>query len=99
MIDYSLFIKHPSPDILAKREARQESGEVFNAEIAVKNISDITSIGFTVDGVPLMPTYIVELLVAAIEEGHYRVELLVGETEYKLYRKFRQENISDLEKI
>lgn len=91
MIDYSLFIKHPSPDIVAKRDASNESGETFNATIAIKEIKDITSIGFTVDGAPLMPPYIVDLLVKAIEAGHYRVELLVGITEYKLYRKPRPE--------
>jgi hypothetical protein len=91
MIDYSLFIKHPSPDIELERAAgKAEPGETFNATIAVRELQALDQIGFTVDGVPLMPAYVVDLLKNAIEAGHYRVELLIGSTEYKLYRKLRQ---------
>jgi hypothetical protein len=83
-VDYSLFIKKPSPDIKA------EGHEQFHATIAIKNIDALGEIGFNVDGVPLMPAFVVTFFRLAILAGHYRVELLLGETEYKLYRKFRE---------
>jgi len=84
-VDYSLFIKTPSPDIPT------DGREVFNATIAIRDIDAMMTIGFQVDGVPLMPSYIVDFFRQAILAGHYRVELLVGVTEYKLYRKVHKE--------
>jgi len=99
--DYTLWIKNPSPDLAAKIEIDPAFGipgknqmldevghEVANITIAAVDLDYIHPIGM-INGEEVLPIWVIELLKAAVEAGHYRVELLVGRTEYKLYRKYK----------
>lgn len=84
--DFSLFIQHPSPD-LQKDEEWMRGKEIFTSTQALRHLGHLEPMG-QVNGNMILPPRVIKFLQSSIDEGNYRVELLDGETEYKLYRKF-----------
>lgn len=88
--DYSLLIAHPSPDLQNNLEWMQ-GREVFKSQIALRDLTQLQPMGF-VNGLPILPVHVIKFIQEAVARGSYRVELLDGETEYKLYRKLRDDD-------
>lgn len=78
-VKYSLFIKRPSPDLLNDPEY-MKGRETFSANIATKDLREEPANS-------LLPPNVYNFMLKEIEGGIHRIELLVGDTEYKLYVK------------
>lgn len=87
--DYSLLIHHPSPDLQVDTQY-MKGREIFSSTMALRDLTQLQPLGF-VNGKPILPVHVIKLMQSAIERGSYRVELVDGETEYKLYRKYHDD--------
>lgn len=93
-VRFSLLIKHPSPDLQNDPEYMR-GREIFNSTMALDELSlaklseKIGGIA-QVNGIAILPAFISEFLLTSWRSGAHRVELLIGETEYKMYVKPEQ---------
>lgn len=78
----SFIIQHPSRDL----DSENYTGARIYTRGAVHSLDNIVP-SQAVRACVGIPAYIIKMVGAAFNDGHYRVELLIGETEYKFYRK------------